>query len=87
MILSRFDSSRLKFKYVVGIGILSQMVLLPKRYQVFNIIESWIVQMGYPLITVEKTGSNEITVSQEIFLIDPDDSPAPFENIEAYRYK
>ena len=43
--------------------------------------------MGFPLITVEKSGVNEITVSQEIFLIDPADSPAPFENEEANQYK
>jgi len=55
-------------------------------YDLFNIIESWIVQMGFPLLTVEKTGTNEITVSQEIFLIDPADSPAPFENEEANQY-
>ena len=55
-------------------------------YLLFDIFESWVLQMGFPLITVERT-SGEITVSQQIFLIDPSDQPAEPENEEAKKYK
>ena len=45
------------------------------------------MQMGFPLLTVKKTGANEITVSQQLFLIDPSDEPAEHENEEAKKYK
>jgi len=57
----------------------------PYGLNLFDIIESWIVQMGFPMLTVTKSG-NQITVSQEIFLIDPADTPATFENEEADKY-
>ena len=56
-------------------------------YPLFDIFESWVMQMGFPLLTVKKTGANEITVSQQLFLIDPSDEPAEHENEEAKKYK
>ncbi|CAK8692596.1 unnamed protein product [Clavelina lepadiformis] len=40
-----------------------------------QVFESWTLQMGFPLLTVARTGTNAITVTQEYFLINPDDSP------------
>ena len=52
-----------------------------------DILASWVLQAGYPLITLRRTDSNTITVSQEIFLIDSNDEPGDFENPEAEKFK
>ena len=40
-----------------------------------QVFESWTLQMGFPLLTVARTDTDAITVTQEYFLINPDDSP------------
>lgn len=46
-------------------------VVLPKN--VSTIMDRWILQMGFPVVTVDtKTGN----ISQEHFLLDPESKPA-----------
>ena len=54
-------------------------------YDLKDIMESWILQTGYPLVTVERTVENQLVISQKIFLIDPNDIP-PVSNNE-FRFK
>ena len=45
-------------------------------YPLQDILETWTIQMGYPLITVSRDPqTNKIIVSQEVFLMDPEDTP------------
>ena len=40
-----------------------------------KILETWVLQMGYPLLTVKKSSdSKSIIVEQEYFLIDKNDT-------------
>jgi len=55
-------------------------------YDLQAVFETWSLQMGYPLITVRKTG-DKIYMSQEYFLVDPDDSPVKTEFSDIYNYK
>ena len=52
-----------------------------------DILKSWVIQAGHPVVTVKRTDSNTLTLSQEIFLIDSNDEPGDFENAEAERFK
>ena len=53
-------------------------------YDLQAVFETWSLQMGYPLITVRKTG-DKIYMSQEYFLVDPDDSPVKTEFSDIYK--
>uniref|UniRef100_H2YKR5 Aminopeptidase n=1 Tax=Ciona savignyi TaxID=51511 RepID=H2YKR5_CIOSA len=44
-------------------------------YPLQNVFECWSLQMGYPLISVTRITPNTIRLTQEYFLIDPNDSP------------
>lgn len=45
---------------------------------VVNVMNSWTLQMGFPLITLKRDpSSNQIQATQEIFLINPGDEPPP----------
>jgi len=55
-------------------------------YDLQSVFESWSLQMGYPLITVRKTG-DKVYMSQEYFLVDPEDSPVKTEFSDKYNYK
>jgi len=40
-----------------------------------EILESWTLQMGYPLVSVTRKDSSSLSVSQSYFLISTDDQP------------
>ena len=57
-------------------------------YPLQEILETWTLQMGYPLITVSRDSStNKIIVSQETFLMDPEDTPADPQPGVTYKYR
>jgi len=55
-------------------------------FPLYNILESWIVQMGFPLVTVERISPNEIQLSQNIFLIDPSDTQPDQDSVYNYQW-
>lgn len=38
------------------------------------IMDTWVLQMNYPVVMVKRTGENQLTVTQERFVIDTDSS-------------
>nr|XP_039261334.1 aminopeptidase N-like [Styela clava] len=53
-----------------------------------EIMKTWTLQMGYPLISIEKIpGTNSYNISQEYFLMDEDAVPVETPSSETYGYK
>ncbi|XP_077988222.1 aminopeptidase N-like [Glandiceps talaboti] len=44
-------------------------------YDMKDIMDTWFLQMGFPVVTLTRTGTNLITAEQEHFLLDPNDIP------------
>uniref|UniRef100_H2YKR7 Aminopeptidase n=1 Tax=Ciona savignyi TaxID=51511 RepID=H2YKR7_CIOSA len=56
-------------------------------YPLQNVFECWSLQMGYPLISVTRITPNTIRLTQEYFLIDPNDSPVDTPGSLTYKYQ
>ena len=41
-----------------------------------DVMNTWTLQMGHPLITIERINENSIRISQKQFLTDPSSPPA-----------
>uniref|UniRef100_H2XYF3 Aminopeptidase n=1 Tax=Ciona intestinalis TaxID=7719 RepID=H2XYF3_CIOIN len=56
-------------------------------YPLQDVFETWTLQMGYPLITVERIDASTIKLTQEYFLVDPKDSAVDTPGSLTYKYK
>lgn len=46
-----------------------------------TIMDTWTLQMGFPVVTIKRAGSNKATATQKHFLLDPNavvKEPSPF---------
>ena len=53
-------------------------------YDLQEVFETWVLQMGYPLLTLTKN-NDVVTVTQEYFLIDENDSPLSTPGSDKYK--
>ncbi|XP_006817287.1 aminopeptidase N-like [Saccoglossus kowalevskii] len=44
-------------------------------YDMKDIMDTWVLQMGFPVVTLTRTATNLVTAEQEHFLLDPNDEP------------
>ncbi|XP_078492244.1 solute carrier organic anion transporter family member 4A1 [Ciona intestinalis] len=56
-------------------------------YPLQDVFETWTLQMGYPLITMERVDASTILLTQEYFLVDPKDSAVDTPGSLTYKYK
>jgi aminopeptidase N len=55
-------------------------------FPMIEFFNSWVLQRGYPVVTLRRTDSNTITASQDIFFIDANDKPSELEHEEAEKF-
>ncbi|XP_077988211.1 aminopeptidase N-like [Glandiceps talaboti] len=55
--------------------IMGQSMTQSIGYDMKDIMDTWTLQMGFPVVTLTRTATNLITATQEHFLLDPNDEP------------